>query len=174
MLVLYLFSLFFYIGICQSRPVIGILSLPSGFKSYSSSQYSYIFTSYVQYLESQGASTVVIKYTWSDAKLLSTLKQINGLLIPGGGANLIEKNGRMSQFATKGHFLIEAAIALNREGYYFPVWGTCLGFELMLMKGDPSSNKILSLRDGQNHLGGVHLITDKVKESRMMSVFSED
>ena len=48
------------------------------------------------------------------------------LLIPGGGASL-----ETSGYAKAGALLYELAMESNEKGDYFPVWGTCLGFELL-------------------------------------------
>ncbi len=49
------------------------------------------------------------------------------LLIPGGGANLVT-----SGYGKAGSILYDLAIEANNNGDFFPVWGTCLGFELLL------------------------------------------
>ena len=38
-----------------------------------------------------------------------------------------------SQFSQAGIFLVELAMEANKNGDYFPVWGTCLGYELLMM-----------------------------------------
>ena len=38
-----------------------------------------------------------------------------------------------SKFSQAGIFLVELAMEANKNGDYFPVWGTCLGYELLLM-----------------------------------------
>lgn len=48
------------------------------------------------------------------------------MLIPGGGANLSS-----SGYAAAGSILYKLAVEANEQGDYFPVWGTCLGFELL-------------------------------------------
>lgn len=42
------------------RPVIGILTLPSDLKDFSSASYSYIPTSYVKWIEAAGAMVIPI------------------------------------------------------------------------------------------------------------------
>merc|ERR1712061_3289 len=52
---------------------------------------------------------------------------LNALLIPGGSRNVgwyfVEPFARA---------LIDRAIQTNKKGEYFPVWGTCLGFEWLI------------------------------------------
>jgi gamma-glutamyl hydrolase len=56
------------------------------------------------------------------------MSTVNGLLLPGGGQNLCD-----GPYAEAGKFLLERAKLANEEGDYFPVWGTCLGFEQLLI-----------------------------------------
>ena len=55
-------------------------------------------------------------------------RNINGLLLPGGGACLMTSH--FAKTATK--FMIWSKEAANL-GQYFPIWGTCLGFEQMFV-----------------------------------------
>ena len=102
----------------NSRPVVGILSQPlDGENSY------YIAASYVKWLESAGARSIPIPYD-ADQELVSEIfSQINGLLFPGGAADL----------PITAKYLWDLAVERNLNGDFFPVWGTCLGFEFMLM-----------------------------------------
>jgi gamma-glutamyl hydrolase len=51
------------------------------------------------------------------------------LLIPGGAAEFNATEG----YATAGVELYKLAKQKNDAGVYFPVWGTCLGFELLFV-----------------------------------------
>ena len=52
---------------------------------------------------------------------------INGLLLPGGNAPLSGPGG----FASVGGLFYEWAKEANDHGDFFPIWGTCNGFELL-------------------------------------------
>jgi hypothetical protein len=51
------------------------------------------------------------------------------LLLPGGDAEFNATDG----YATAGWELYKLAKQKNDAGLYFPVWGTCLGFELLFV-----------------------------------------
>ena len=51
---------------------------------------------------------------------------INGLLIPGGAVSIYS-----SPYATAATYLVDLARLSNEAGDVFPVWGTCLGFEML-------------------------------------------
>lgn len=53
------------------------------------------------------------------------INSTNGLLFPGGGQNL-----NNSLYADFGKIVWDLAIEKQKTEYY-PIWGTCLGFELL-------------------------------------------
>lgn len=124
MLFPFTFSIVFLVNInhlvigFNPRPVVGILSQPmEDENSY------YIAASYVKWLESAGARSIPIPYN-ADQDLISEIfSQINGILFPGGSADL----------PNSARYVWDLAVHRNLNGDYFPVWGTCLGFEFMLM-----------------------------------------
>nr|CAD7445343.1 unnamed protein product [Timema bartmani] len=55
------------------------------------------------------------------------VKSLNGVLFPGGAVNFEDADG----YAAAGAILLDLATEANQNGDYFPVWGTCLGFQLL-------------------------------------------
>lgn len=47
---------------------------------------------------------------------------------PGGATWFNESGG----YAEAGEMLYEYAVEKNKEGIYYPIWGTCLGMELLI------------------------------------------
>eukprot|EP00930_Biecheleria_cincta_P004262 TRINITY_DN105160_c0_g1_i1.p1 TRINITY_DN105160_c0_g1~~TRINITY_DN105160_c0_g1_i1.p1 ORF type:complete len:271 (-),score=23.27 TRINITY_DN105160_c0_g1_i1:66-878(-) len=74
---------------------------------------------YQHWVEQFGASAVVLP---SQGNADAWIQNLSALLIPGGA-------GPVAPF---GHALIERAVKANRDGSFFPVWGTCLGFEWII------------------------------------------
>lgn len=105
------------------RPVIGVYTQPSSFSQYPASKYQYIAASYIKYLEMAGARAIPIFYDTDHATLDDQFSKINGILFPGGGADL----SKGSIFSSNAEYLLNKAITANRNGDYFPIWGTCLG-----------------------------------------------
>lgn len=52
----------------------------------------------------------------------------NRVLLPGGATYFNQSNG----YYDAGRIIYEIAIDMNRNGVYFPIWGTCLGMELLV------------------------------------------
>lgn len=74
-----------------------------------------------------GAQVVPI-FAYNDTKYLDDiLSKVNGVLFTGGG---IEFNIKHRWTANADHIL-KYAMESNKRGNPFPIWGTCLGFELL-------------------------------------------
>lgn len=59
---------------------------------------------------------------------LTLFKSFLRVLLPGGATYFNQSHG----YADAGHYIYEIAKEINDNGTYFPVWGTCLGFELLV------------------------------------------
>ena len=121
----------------RSRPVVGILSQPlSGHKDSD-----YIAGSYVKWLESAGARSIVIPYDADEYLLDEIFTQINGVLFPGGDSNL----------PPNANYIWKLILELNaKEDDYFPVWGTCMGFEFLVMLAGGKESVLQSGFDSHN------------------------
>ena len=118
----------------NDRPIIGIFAQPSDFvQQYPPDQFSFIPSSYIKYVESAGARAVPLPYDLPHDQMKKLFNSLNGLIFPGGNA-LWDGNDpylKMNNITLAGHYLLKLAIEANENGDYFPVWGTCLGYELL-------------------------------------------
>jgi len=116
-MLLFYFGLLFIALASTKRPVIGILTLdltvvPAfGFAA-----------SYVKFVEQGGGRVVPIIHTWSKNKIIDTLDRIDGALFT-GGADVT------NTYTTAVSIIMDYA----KQHAYFPIWGTCLGLEKILM-----------------------------------------
>ncbi|XP_066997271.2 gamma-glutamyl hydrolase B isoform X2 [Anabrus simplex] len=113
----------------NNRPIIGILTqeMPQNFKEHYTNYNSYIAASYVKYLEGAGARVAPIWIGKDRLYYKKIISSLNGILFPGGATLFTNPAG----YAAAGAYLYEYAVKLNNKGNYFPLWGTCLGFELI-------------------------------------------
>ncbi|XP_003739520.1 gamma-glutamyl hydrolase-like [Galendromus occidentalis] len=102
-------------------PVIGVL-----IQEFGPPNISYIPSSYVKFVEAAGARVVPIHINRDGAYYQKILPQLNGVLFPGGSVG-IENSG----YAIAGRVIFEYALRANQRGEYFPLWGTCNGFEML-------------------------------------------
>jgi len=119
----------------NNTPIIGIFALPSKKGPQE------IIASYVKWIEAAGARVVPLsnKIPLEDVK--ETLSSLNGLLFT-GGSSTINDNARA---------LFKQAMEFNKNGDYFPVWGTCLGFEWIIqMVGNLTADQLDHDYDSEN------------------------
>ena len=132
------------------QPIIGILTMPND--SYSRTHgFSQFPASYVKWLESGGVRVVPIPF---DAPLSTTkqlLSQINGALFTGGGVDFFDANGELTQYAQTGQLIFNESVTAFKNGETWPLWGTCLGHELISVLGaGPNGYVLTSGFDSEN------------------------
>uniref|UniRef100_A0A8C9PFV6 folate gamma-glutamyl hydrolase n=1 Tax=Spermophilus dauricus TaxID=99837 RepID=A0A8C9PFV6_SPEDA len=132
------------LGLCKSHttaaknPIIGILMQKCHKEMKNFGRY-YIAASYVKYLESAGARVIPIRERVSVCVYVCVyggkmhLNWCFRILFPGGSVDL-----KRSDYAQVAKIFYDLAIQSYDDGDYFPVWGTCLGFEELtyLVSGD--------------------------------------
>jgi len=123
----------------NNRPIIGIFTQPSDSEVANYGK-QYIAASYVKFIESAGARVVPIRYSISTTEAQSLFKSINGFLLPGGGTNF-EKD---QQYWLILNTFYNLAVQANQQGDYFPVWGTCQGFEELCVLQSQNQNLLAS------------------------------
>jgi len=120
----------------NARPIVGVMAQPT----YADPQYkglgrTYLAAAYVKWLESAGARVVAVQYDLPEPQLVRLLQSINGVVFPGGELDIPG-----SHYQNTSQFIYNWAIKQNEAGNYFPLWGTCQGFEQMaiMASGDDS------------------------------------
>jgi len=107
------------------KPIIGIIAQPTDSDDMKYGK-SYIAASYVKFIESAGGRVVPIVYDTPEPELKTLFNQINGVLIPGGDADIA---GTTLYQTTR--YLYNLALQANDNGDYFPIEGHCMGFQLL-------------------------------------------
>lgn len=136
------------------NPVIGILTTPTSEGwPFPSTVYSYIAASYVHFIESAGARVVPIP--WDAYNMTDYLDMLNGVLFTGGDGDLVASDNET--FTPYGQALanvVNYVFQANNKGTYYPLWGTCLGFEAISI--------IISMNDSilEPCAGGVNVSTN--------------
>jgi len=102
---------------------VGILTIPHSSKI----QYgtSHIMKTYVDWFEKRNVSVIPIPFDTVSHKEYFGL--VNGLVIPGGETEFIIKNDIFIKTVVR---FIELSLHTKE---YFPIWGTCFGFEILVM-----------------------------------------
>lgn len=150
-----------------NRPIIGIMAQTTNGEPFEKFGKSYIAASYVKYLESSGARVVPIMNNLTEGEIEKLFYSLNGFLLPGGGANFIS-----SGYAKTSRIIFNLAKKAFDEGDYFPLWGTCLGFEYLSTVASGSLD-ILSRTDTENLPIPLNFSQD-YRDSRLFRDISDD
>ena len=104
-------------------------------------------------MEGAGARCVPLPYNINEGSMEFLLERSHGIVLPGGGSNLYEnffkKEGRgavMIGFLKVFRFIQK----MWNKGVHYPIWGTCLGFEMMLVAMS-NDTKVLSNLNSRAH-----------------------
>ena len=115
----------------QSDEPVGDIPLVKNLKV---SNHTYIPASYVKYIQMSGAQVVPIFAYSSQAYFDDLLPKLNGVLFPGrkykylGGDVDINIKNKWTQTAD---YILKYGMSENKKGNVFPIWGTCLGMQLL-------------------------------------------
>jgi len=111
------------------RPIIGIVTLPSNYAQFPNHDWSYFPASYVKFIEAGGAQVVPIQYDLPEDKIIHLLDRLNGVLFTGGDSYIAYPNNTLSRYGQSLNVIVNYVVQQNTNGNYYPIWGTCLGFE---------------------------------------------
>jgi gamma-glutamyl hydrolase len=101
---------------------VGIITMPSNSVPGAA---SYIPMAVIDWFRNAGVTVVPISYRLRPRDVPATFRNINGLFLQ-GGPHYIQSYMRLASL------FLQEAVAANQAGDYFPVWGTCHGFQLLL------------------------------------------
>jgi len=118
-----LFSCMMVMAEAHDRPIIGVLAMDTDSKNGD----SYIMANYVKFIMQAGGRVVPIRGKEPESYYQEIFKHINGVLLPGGGADTID-----SQYARSARIMFGLAKQANQAGDYFPMFGICLGFQTLV------------------------------------------
>ena len=112
---------------------------------------------YVTFMESAGARVVPFLSTDSEADTLAKLEKVNGILFPGGDGD----------YLTVGDQIYKSLIEKNDSGEFYPLWGTCLGFENLAIFASESGSPLEELGSHGVSLTLDFLVDDPQKDTKM-------
>jgi len=111
-----------------NRPIIGIVTQETNGKLAAFGE-QYLVAVYVKFLESAGARAAPVFVNSSMEEVERMFNSLNGIILPGGHVKL-----NQSGYTTVGRKFFELAKkAYDDTGEVFPIWGECLGLELIAM-----------------------------------------
>mmetsp|Transcript_11220 Transcript_11220/g.20788 ORF Transcript_11220/g.20788 Transcript_11220/m.20788 type:complete len:321 (+) Transcript_11220:32-994(+) len=147
----------------NNYPIIGIFTQPSTSSDPNcEGNCLYLAASYVKQMESAGARVVPINYYADKEELDHLFESLNGFLFPGGGAS----------FPSSAQYIFDKTKEANDNDDFMPLWGTCMGFQWLLICATEDQN-ILDPNDGtQMDAYNISLsldFTDAAASSKLLS-----
>ena len=125
---------------------------------------------YTKWVESVGIVPVSIPYDLSKEELLTCLDQVQGVLWTGGAIeNKKYTKKQYDTYVDTLHICFETAKQYNKKGRHYPIWGTCQGFEFLVLF---STNSCL-IKDLPKHEVSANLPITFTTNSKIKRWFSE-
>lgn len=118
---------------------------------------------YVKFMEAAGARVVPLIWNEPEDVTMEKLSKLNGVLFPGG-------DGDYEDF---GRTIINRLKEYNDAGQYYPAWGTCLGFENMLIWASDRGNDILEVYNAHKISLTLDFVVDPL-ETEMFGALGQD
>lgn len=132
---------------------------------------SYIKNSYLSWLEQNNMRWIEINFFEPEESYLAKLEISDALLLTGGGQNVLKPDGSTSEYFKVAKRLINYAVERNQKGGYFPLWGTCLGFQSIVYTFSRETLRVATV-DNPATSGSLHLLSPESRFFR--SVFSHE
>lgn len=143
-------------------PIIGVFTQPTTSSAKEcGGNCLYLAASYVKSLESAGARVVPINYYATESELDNLFSKLNGFFFPGGG----------SAFPASAQYIFDKVVAANDNGDFIPLWGTCMGFQWLLISAARDTS-VLDPPSGQLDSYNLSIpldFTGNQKDSRLFS-----
>ncbi|XP_064607893.1 gamma-glutamyl hydrolase-like [Liolophura sinensis] len=152
--------------VVNNKPVIGVLAHETA-GPYMMYGDSLIYSEYVEFLHTGGARVVPIRINESMEYYETLFKSINGVLFPGGSLSLTT-----SSYAKAGKIMFDLAMQANKNGDYFPVWGTCLGFQFLSFL--VAEKNLLTTTNAANLPLPLDLLTPAYRDSQIYGKAASD
>jgi gamma-glutamyl hydrolase len=151
--------------------MIGIITAPNVKHDLKCTQ-SYLNLAYIHWIEMADEQAMIIPYDISEKELLVILQRIHGVVWVGGAIENTKTHTK-TQYNTLINTLFycyQYAIRENTNGNYYPIWGTCLGFDILLMFANQKPSLKESLIPFPLH--GVYPTSFTITKSKLKKWFS--
>jgi len=114
--------------------MIGIITAPN-IKQNMDCEHSYIKIAYLHWIEMSGEQAMLIPYDIKEKKLSVLLSRIQGVVWVGGAIENKKKHTdqQYNTLINTLFYCYQYATKENDKGNYYPIWSTCLGFDILLM-----------------------------------------
>ena len=149
--------------ISLKKPVIGMYGLVEPISDYHYYNKEAIDGGFVRWMEASGAEVVVIHIWYNHEQIISLLNQINGVLFSAGPRRPLKFD---EPWELNAKFIFDYS---KNNG--IPVWGTCLGMQMITVFMSEENNFL----EKYNNIGLNNVpLTNLAKNSSILSLFKEN
>jgi len=158
-----------FVNLKCSSPVVGILAntVPDDVHDPIRTK---VYASYVRWFEAAGATAIVIQPWTTKEQLEEIFTKVNGFFFQGGGRTF-DLNAPWEKLAKQ---ILTKVVQSNLRGEYIPLWGTCLGFELIQTLIAGTRDVLVPVEGTYNIATPLVLDEQTVKGARMFKYFSDN
>lgn len=170
---------------CTAGPILGLVLLHARSDKFPPNT-NFVLKAYSKWLEQVNIRWIPMFLDEPESETQRKLALIDGLFLTGGSEPLwnnlagstlesellsFSKTQEPSAYMRYISRLVKAAVAFNDSGRFFPIWGTCLGFESLLLV---LSDFQVELSTGLADINKMHSVSfDRRKQSVFSEVFGE-
>ena len=156
-----------------NKPTIGILTKPCKEELPTVECGGMLEARYIRWVEQAGGRAIPIHYDATEEQIDYIMDRINGVFFTGGGNDLFDNNGHLLPYSITGLYIMNHVLLQNSKGKFMPLWGTCLGFELISVLIS-NSTKILSYCPDRQCIDYATTIQFAQLNTKLFSLFSEE
>jgi gamma-glutamyl hydrolase len=162
--------LLFNLYAAQKEVVIGVY-LKNATEELNLTQYTYsVDSQYIRFLTQAGAKVVPIKYNDPLSEIDKLLSKLNGILFTGGATFIRNEDYTLTKYGEVGKYIYGKILQFNANGIFYPLWGTCLGFELIAIAAQDTH--ILSKCPNCTYYSTSVKLGTSIKNSKILSYLS--
>ena len=131
----------------------------------------YVADNYREWLESADIQVIPVLFFGSLTEISDLMEKVDGFVLTGGSESFYNYEGFPSLYIQTVTHILKKAKEINDSGRVFPLWGTCLGFEAIIVA---ESGETLRRREVMNHVKlreKIEIVDDSL---RSIKFFSEE
>ena len=154
------------------RPVIGIFAQQTSTIATTGPLAAYdlmVPSSYVNWVGQGGARAIPVLLGRPESYYQEIFNRTNGLLFPGGNQGILPDE----IYTEEGKLLWDMAKEANGQNDYYPIWGTCLGFEELSVL-ETGSGSVISLDVEATNIALPLNFTPEAPSSRLFDFMGPD
>lgn len=139
---------------------------------------TFISETYINWLKNVELKIIPIDINAKNRKILEFIENVDGIVLTGGGIDMFEfknengiKKQIKSKYLKKIEFIINHVKKINDDGRTFPIWGTCLGFQALLITESKCTLKRIEVDDEVKNVYPIHILG---YNSKSIKFFTEE